>query len=161
LIAIQKIVSDQDIACPATLSDPAILCYSAILSNPATLSDPAILCNSAILSNLAMPNNPATFSNLSMLSNADDVMLMSPRKSKDVHVNNSTPTAFNPPEGTFPWDGESAQLKPQLINDLPNKEKITLNRPAISLPIAERAIKTLGVTNSVDFFKEICSIMPR
>ncbi len=34
-----------------------------------------------------------------MLSNADDVMLMSPSKSKDVHVNNSTPTASNPSEG--------------------------------------------------------------
>jgi hypothetical protein len=62
---------------------------------------------------------------------------------------------------TFPWDGESAQLKPQLIIDVPNKEKITLNRPTISLPIAERAIKTLGVTNCMDFFEEICSIMPR
>ncbi len=60
---------------------------------------------------------------------------------------------------TFPWDGESAQLKPQLIN-VPNKEKITLNRPTISLPIAERAIKTLGVTNCMDYFKEICSITP-
>ncbi len=33
-----------------------------------------------------------------MLSDADDVMLTSPSKSKDVH-NNSTPTASNPPEG--------------------------------------------------------------
>jgi hypothetical protein len=29
---------------------------------------------------------------------ADDVMLTSPSQSKDVHVNNSTPTASNPPE---------------------------------------------------------------
>jgi hypothetical protein len=57
---------------------------------------------------------------------------------------------------TFPWDGESAQIKPQLINDVPNKEKNTLNRPTISLPITERAIKTLGVTNCMDFFEEIC-----
>jgi hypothetical protein len=34
-----------------------------------------------------------------MLSNADDIMLTSPSKSKDVHNNNTTPTASNPPEG--------------------------------------------------------------
>ncbi len=34
-----------------------------------------------------------------MFSNADEVMLTSPSKSKDVHVNNSTPTASNPTEG--------------------------------------------------------------
>ncbi len=34
-----------------------------------------------------------------MFSNADDVMLMTPSKSKDLHVNNSTPTASNPTEG--------------------------------------------------------------
>jgi hypothetical protein len=34
-----------------------------------------------------------------MSSNADDIILMSPSKSKDVHVNNSTPTASNPTEG--------------------------------------------------------------
>jgi hypothetical protein len=62
---------------------------------------------------------------------------------------------------TFPWDGESAQLKKQLINNVRNKEKITLKRPTIFLPIAEWAIKTLGVTNCVDFFEEICSITPR
>ncbi len=45
-----------------------------------------------------MPSNPATFSNSSTLSNADDVMLMSPSKSKDVHNNNDTPIASNPPE---------------------------------------------------------------
>jgi hypothetical protein len=33
------------------------------------------------------------------LSNADDIMLTSPSKSEDVHVNNSTPTASNPTEG--------------------------------------------------------------
>jgi hypothetical protein len=33
-----------------------------------------------------------------MLSNADDVMLMLPSKSEDLHVNNSTPIASNPPE---------------------------------------------------------------
>jgi hypothetical protein len=71
-----------------------------MLSDPTTLSNPAILCNSVILSNPATPSNPATFGNLSMLSNADDIMLISPSKSKDVHVNNSTPTASNPPEGT-------------------------------------------------------------
>jgi hypothetical protein len=32
-------------------------------------------------------------------SDADDVMLTSPSKSKDVHVNHSTPTASNPSEG--------------------------------------------------------------
>ncbi len=33
------------------------------------------------------------------LSDADDVMLISPSLSKDVHDNNSTPTTSNPPEG--------------------------------------------------------------
>jgi hypothetical protein len=46
-----------------------------------------------------MPSNPATFDNPSTLSDADDVMLMSPSKSEDLHVNNSTPTASNPIEG--------------------------------------------------------------
>ncbi len=64
-----------------------------------TLSDPVFLCDSAILSYPAMPSNPALFGNPLMLSNADDVMLMSPSKSKDVHVNDSTPTACNPTEG--------------------------------------------------------------
>jgi hypothetical protein len=44
------------------------------------------------------PSNPAKFGNPSMFSDADDVMLTSPSKSKDVHVNNSTPTASNPTE---------------------------------------------------------------
>ncbi len=82
-----------------TLSNQAILHNSAILSNPATLSNPAILCDSAILSNPVMPSNPASFGNPSTLSNADDVMLMSPSQSEDVHINNSTPTASNPTEG--------------------------------------------------------------
>jgi hypothetical protein len=82
-----------------TLSDQAILCNYAILSDPATLSNPAILPGYAILSNLAMPSNPATFGNYLMLSNAYDIMLTSPSKSKDVHVNNSTPTDSNPTEG--------------------------------------------------------------
>ncbi len=99
IVSNQKIASDQDIARPATLSSQATLCNSAILSNPETLSNPVILHNSMTLSNLAMPSDPATFANPLMLSNADGVMLMSPSKSKDVHVNNSTPTAFNPPEG--------------------------------------------------------------
>jgi hypothetical protein len=64
-----------------------------------TLSNPAILRNFVILSNLAKPSNPATFGNPSTFSNADDVMLIPPSKSKDVHVNNSTPTASNPTEG--------------------------------------------------------------
>ncbi len=84
---------------PMTLSNPAMLCDSAILSNPATLSNPAISCNSATLSDPAMPSNPATFDNPSTFSNADDVMLISPSKSKDVHVNRSIPTASNPSEG--------------------------------------------------------------
>jgi hypothetical protein len=37
--------------------------------------------------------HPATF------SNADDIMLMSPSQSEDVHDNSSTPTTSNPPEG--------------------------------------------------------------
>jgi hypothetical protein len=82
-----------------TLSDQAILCDSAILSDPATHRDPAILCNIAALSNPATPCDPATFGNPSMFSNADDVVLTSPSKSKDVHVNHNTPTASNPTEG--------------------------------------------------------------
>ena len=46
-----------------------------------------------------MPSNPATFGNPSMFRDADDVMLTSQSKSKDVHVNNSTPTASNSTEG--------------------------------------------------------------
>ncbi len=99
IVSDQKIVSNQDIACPATLSDPSILCNSMILSNPATLSDPAILRNSAGLSNLVMPIDSETFSNPLTLSNVDNSMLMSPSKSKDVHNNNCTSTASNPPEG--------------------------------------------------------------
>jgi hypothetical protein len=68
-------------------------------SNPATLSNPAIVCNSTRFSDLVMPSNPATFSNPLMLSNADDVRLTSPSQSKDVHNNNSTPTASNLLEG--------------------------------------------------------------
>ncbi len=98
IISDRKIASNQDIAHPATLSNQVILCDSAILSDPATLSNPAILCNSMIFSNPAVPSNPETFGNPSTLSNADDIMLMSPSKSKDVHVNNSTTTASNPSE---------------------------------------------------------------
>jgi hypothetical protein len=47
----------------------------------------------------ATPSNPATFSNPLMLSNADDIRLTSPSQGKDVHANNSTPTASNPLEG--------------------------------------------------------------
>jgi hypothetical protein len=46
-----------------------------------------------------MPSDPATFGNPLTFGDADDVMLTSPSKSKDVHVNNSTPTASNPTEG--------------------------------------------------------------
>jgi hypothetical protein len=46
-----------------------------------------------------MPSNPATFGDPLTLGAADNVMLMSPSKSKDVHVNNSTPIASNPTEG--------------------------------------------------------------
>jgi hypothetical protein len=100
ILSNQKIASNQDIACPATLSNQAILRNSAILNNPATLSNPAILCSSMTFGNLATPSNPATFGNPSTFSNADDIMLTSPSKSKDVHVNNSsTPTASNPTEG--------------------------------------------------------------
>jgi hypothetical protein len=98
IVSDQKIASNQDISCPATLSDPAILCDSVILSNPVTLTNPAILRDPATFGNLATPSNPAAFGNPSTFSNADDVTLMSPSKSKDVHVNNSTPTASNPTE---------------------------------------------------------------
>jgi hypothetical protein len=46
-----------------------------------------------------MPSNPVTLGNPSMFSNVDDITLTSPSKSKDVHVNNSTPPASNPTEG--------------------------------------------------------------
>jgi hypothetical protein len=81
IVSNRKIASNQNIARPATFSDLEIHCDSATFSNKAT------------------PSNPATFGNPSMFSNADDVMLMSPSKSKDVHVNNSIPTASNPTEG--------------------------------------------------------------
>ncbi len=64
-----------------------------------TFSNPAILPNPTILSNPATLSNSVTFSNPLMLSKADDIMLTSPSQSKDVHDNNSTPTASNPPEG--------------------------------------------------------------
>ncbi len=99
IVSNRKILSDQDIAHSATLSNPAILRNSAILSDPVTLSNPAILHNYTTFGNPATPSNPATFGNPSVFNNADDVMLMSPSKSKDVHVNNSTPTASNPTEG--------------------------------------------------------------
>jgi hypothetical protein len=70
-----------------------------MFSNPATLSNPVIICDSARLSNPAMPSDPATFSNPSTLSDADDLRLTLPSQSKDVHNNNSTPTASNPLEG--------------------------------------------------------------
>jgi hypothetical protein len=46
-----------------------------------------------------MPSDAATFSNPLTLSDADDVRLTSPSQSKDIHNNNSTPTASNPLEG--------------------------------------------------------------
>ncbi len=106
IVSDQQIASNHDIAHPAMLSKPAILCNSAIisdpptLSHPATLSDPAISRNSTTLSDPAMPSNPATFSDPSMFSNADDVMLTSSSQSKELHVNHSTPTASDPPEGS-------------------------------------------------------------
>jgi hypothetical protein len=81
------------------LCDQAILCNSTILSNPVTLSNPGILCNFVTLSNQAVPSNAATFGNPWTLSIVDDVMLTSLSKSKDVYVNNSTPTASNQTEG--------------------------------------------------------------
>jgi hypothetical protein len=65
-----------------------------------TLSNPAISCDSATLSNPATPSNPATFSNPLTLSDADDVMLMSPSQSKELQVTHSTPTASDPSEGS-------------------------------------------------------------
>ncbi len=64
-----------------------------------TLSDPAISRNSVTLSNPARPSDPATYGDPSTFSNAEDVMLTSPSKSKDVHVSHSTPTASNSSEG--------------------------------------------------------------
>jgi hypothetical protein len=63
------------------------------------LSNPAILHDPARLSDLGTPTDPATFGNPWTLSNADDIMLMPPNKSKDIHVNNSTPTALKATEG--------------------------------------------------------------
>jgi hypothetical protein len=70
-----------------------------------------------------MPSNPATFGDPSTFSDADDIMLRSPSKSKDVHVHNSTPTASNPTEGRTtaviavmrgnPKDGYTRQLSNQ------------------------------------------------
>ncbi len=86
-----------------------------IISNLATLSDPAISCDSAKLSNLATPSNPATFSNPLTFSNADDVMMASPSQSEELHVNHSTPTASNPSESSTtavvgnPKDGYTCQ----------------------------------------------------
>jgi hypothetical protein len=98
----QQIASNQDIARPATLSDPAILCESARLSNPATLSKPAILHDSAIISNPATLSDPAISRDSSKLSNpaTPNVMMMSPSQSKKLHVNHSIPTASNPSEGS-------------------------------------------------------------
>ncbi len=47
-----------------------------------------------------MPSNPATFSNPSSLSNADDVTLMSSSQSEEIHINHSTLTTSDPPEGS-------------------------------------------------------------
>jgi hypothetical protein len=44
----------------------------------------------------------------------------------------------------LPWDGESAQLKLQLINNAPNKERITLNQPTNPLPTTEWFTITIG-----------------
>jgi hypothetical protein len=81
IVSNHQIACNQDIAHPATLTEPAIPHDSAPLSNPAMLS------------------NAATFGNPSTISNADDIILMSPSKREDVHVNHSTPTASNPSEG--------------------------------------------------------------
>ncbi len=64
-----------------------------------TLSDTAISPNSVTLSDLATPSDPATFGYPLTFSDADDTILTSPSKSKDVHVNHSTPTASNPSKG--------------------------------------------------------------
>jgi hypothetical protein len=45
-------------------------------------------------------SNPATFSNPLMFSNADDVTVTSSSQSKEIHINHSTPTASDPPEGS-------------------------------------------------------------
>jgi hypothetical protein len=96
----QQIASYQDIASPATLSKPAILHNSSIISDEATLSKPAISRDSATLSNPAMPSYPVTFSNPSTFSNADDVTAMPSSQSKKIHINHSAPNASNPPEGS-------------------------------------------------------------
>jgi hypothetical protein len=99
IVSNQKNASNQDIACSATLGNPAILHDSTMLSNTVTLSDPAIVRDSARLSNPETPSDPARFSNPSMLSNADEVRVPSPSQSLDIHNNNSTPTTSNPLEG--------------------------------------------------------------
>jgi hypothetical protein len=47
-----------------------------------------------------MPSDPVTFSNRSTFSNADDVTVTSSSQSEEIHINHSTPTASNPPEGS-------------------------------------------------------------
>ncbi len=100
VVSDQQIANNQNIASPAMLSEPAILCNSTIISNLATLSEPAIFHDSATLSNPATPSNPVTFSNPLTFSNADDIMVTSSSQSKEIHINHSTPTTSDPPEGS-------------------------------------------------------------
>ncbi len=100
IVSNQQIASNQDIVSPAMLSKPAILCNSAIISNLATLSKPATSRDSATSSNPVTPSNLVTFSNPSTFSDADDITVMSSSQSEEIHINHSTPTASNPPEGS-------------------------------------------------------------
>ncbi len=72
---------------------------TALLFHPSRHAPHPISRNSATLSNLATPSNPASFGDPLTFSDADDIMLMSPSKSEDIHVNHSIPTASNPSEG--------------------------------------------------------------
>jgi hypothetical protein len=141
------------------LSKPAILCDSAIVSNQATFSKPAIPCNSATLSDTATTSNLMTFSNPSTFSDADD-MVMSSSQSEDIHINHSTPSASNPPEGSTtavvtvmrgnPEDGYTCQCSNKyckqtivqvLLDSGPNGDLIFVNKDKpMLLPYSKRLV---------------------
>jgi hypothetical protein len=174
IASIQQIASNQDITSPATLIEPAILCVSAIISNPATFSKPAIPHNSARLSNPATPSNPATLSNPSTSSNADHVMVTSSSQREEIHINHSTLTASNPPEGSttavvavmrgYPKDGYTHQCSNKhykqtivrvLLDSGSNGDLIFLNKDKpMLLPYSKRLVPQLWNTSNVIFLLE-------
>ncbi len=115
-----------------------------------------------------MPSNPATFSNPSALSDADDVMLMSPSQSKGLHVNHTTPTASDPPEGSitavvavmrgYPKDGCTRQCSNKhckqktvrvLLDSGSNGDLIFVNKDKpMLLPYSKRLVPQLWNTSN-------------